>query len=291
MLSQPGRKAEKRAVSGVNSITARHIGTKQKSAPYGALFCSVRAVWNCGGRSPERPAGRGAPGPARRGSHAGPGGHYAAAPVCIGWGRRTPGPKHGHHSTGPLFGPGYLGREDRAADAPEKKARPQRACRAWPCLFFWAAQAAQTFAPQGLAGASARPRRPGGQTAARAGAGGRRRTRHRPCAAGLPGVWMAARHRCRARHRIVTGGCLARYLRPLGPHRAGWGLGPGAEGWGPQIGHASGFRVNKKSGTPRGSALFQKGGRFRAVLRRVFTLPRFSRPVKHQLLPSCALPR
>ena len=120
-LSQPGRRAEKRAVSGVNSITARHIGTKQKSTPYGALFCSVRAVWNCGGRSPERPAGRGAPGPARRGAHAGPGGHYAAAPVCTGWGRRTPGPKHGHHPTGPLFGPGYLGREDRAADAPEKK--------------------------------------------------------------------------------------------------------------------------------------------------------------------------
>ena len=171
-----------------------------------------------------------------------------------------------------------------------KKARPQRARRAWPCLFFWAAQAAQTLAPQGLAGASARPRRPGGRTAARAGAGRRHRTRHRPCAAGLPGVWMAARHRCRARHRIVTGGCLARYLRPLGPHRAGWGLGPGAEGWGPQIGHASGFRINEKSGTPWGSALFQKGGRFRAVLRHVSTLPRFSRPVKRQSLPSCALP-
>jgi hypothetical protein len=156
--------------------------------------------------------------------------------------------------------------------------------------FFWAAQAAQTLAPQGLAGASARPRRPGGRTAARAGAGRRRRTRPRPCAVGLPGVWMAARHRCRARHRIVTGGCLARYLRPLGPHRAGWGLGPGAEGWGPQIGHASGFRINEKSGTPWGSALFQKGGRFRAVLRTVLTLPRLSQSVKRRFLSSCTLP-
>lgn len=97
--------------------------------------------------------------------------------------------------------------------------------------FFWAAQAAQTLAPQGLAGASARPRRPGGRTAARAGAGRRHRTRHRPCAVGLPGVWMAARHRCRARHRFVTGGCLARYLRPTG--RTGWG---GGWGRGPKAG-------------------------------------------------------
>lgn len=93
--------------------------------------------------------------------------------------------------------------------------------------FFWAAQAAQTLAPQGLAGASARPRRPGGRTAARAGAGRRHRTRHRPCAVGLPGVWMAARHRCRARQRfcpvaVLPGTC--------GPQAAPGGVGAGAGG-------------------------------------------------------------
>lgn len=100
--------------------------------------------------------------------------------------------------------------------------------------FFWAAQAAQTLAPQGLAGASARPRRPGGRTAARAGAGRRHRTRHRPCAVGLPGVWMAARHRAGQDSGFVRWlSCPVRAAHR--PHRAGWGLGPGAKGRGPQI--------------------------------------------------------
>lgn len=122
-------------------------------------------------------------------------------------------------------------------------------------LFCWAAQAEQTLAPQGLAGASARPRRPGGRTAARAGTGRRHRTRPRPCAVGLPGVWMAARHRCRARHRLVTGGCLARYVRPIG--RTGReGAGGGAEGRAPRFS----LLRKQKERSRLGPALFHKEG-------------------------------
>ena len=171
------------------------------------------------------------PCPARRGAHAGAGG-LRRRPGLYRVGRRTPGRNTATILQGRFSAPGtWPGRS--CGRRARKKARPQRACRAWPCLFFWAAQAAQTFARRALrehqhgpAARVARPPRAGGVGGA---------TRHRPCAAGLPGVWMAARHRCRARHRIVTGGCLARYLRPLGPQGRGGGWGRGPKAGGPRL--------------------------------------------------------
>ena len=113
----------------------------------------------------------------------------------------------------------------------QKKSKAATRPKGLALLFFWAAQAAQTFAPQGLAGASARPHRPGGRTAARLCAGRRHRTRHRPCAVGLPGVWMAARYR--GRQDIGLSRWMScRYVRPLG--RTGWeGAGGGCRRQGP----------------------------------------------------------
>lgn len=114
----------------------------------------------------------------------------------------------------------------------QKKSKAATRPKGLALLFFWAAQAAQTFAPQGPAGASARPHRPGGRTAARAGTGRRHRTRPRPCAVGLPGVWMAARYRCR-QDIDLNRWMSCRYVRP--PGRTGWeGAGGGAEGRAPR---------------------------------------------------------
>lgn len=56
-------------------------------------------------------------------------------------------------------------------------------------------------------------------------------------------------------------------------------------------GRAGRGRVEQtKRAVPPGSRSFSKKGRFRAVLRHVSTLPRFSRPVKRRFLPVRALP-
>lgn len=45
------------------------------------------------------------------------------------------GPKHGHHLTGPIFGPEHLRGERPGRSRAGEKARPRSARRAWPCLF------------------------------------------------------------------------------------------------------------------------------------------------------------
>ena len=203
---------------------------------------------------------------------------------------RSPRPETRPPSYRAAFRPGVPWPGRLCGRRARKKARPQRARRAWPCLFFWAAQAAQTLAPQGLAGASARPRRPGGRTAARACAG-KAAPHTAPTVCGGP----AGRVDGRAPPMPGKTSNCNRWMScpvPAAPRAASGGVGAGAGGR--RLGAPDWplFRLphKRKERNPVGSALFQKGGRFRAVLRHVSTLPRFSRPVKRQSLPSCALP-
>ena len=85
------------------------------------------------------------------------------------------GPKHGHHLTGPIFGPEHLRGERPGRSRAGEKARPRSARRAWPCLFdgrrkrphrcpagpcgsIWprCAGRANTWSPQGAFGAGGR---------------------------------------------------------------------------------------------------------------------------------------
>lgn len=155
--------------------TARHVGIRhpRPKGPRVSLcgpFEIVAAAARSGQQAAEPPArlgvvatqGRGATTPPPRFVPGGGGGPR---------GRNTATTIQGRFSA-PGTLAGKIVRQPR-----QQKSKAATRPKGLALLFCWAAQAAQSFAPQGPAGASARPHRPGGRTAARLCAGRRHRTR------------------------------------------------------------------------------------------------------------------